>query len=142
MFPAKVMAKLFDKSLITIQDKNGKLNLFALMMPIFLQAIINNMLGTINTAALSNYDSTIITAMNVSNRIIAPETTFALLAAAGLSIVLAQALGRNDKELIDNFANVIAGKDISHSDLRSGILSAKMCLMAKKSAETSQFCDI
>ena len=96
------MAKLFDKSLITIQDKNGKLNLFALMMPIFLQAIINNMLGTINTAALSNYDSTILTAMNVSNRIIAPETTFALLAAAGLSIVLAQALGRNDKELIDN----------------------------------------
>ncbi len=107
--------KLFDKSLITLQDKNGKLNLFALMLPVFLQCIINNMLGSINTAILSNYDSTIITAMNASNRIISTASYFCVLGSAGLSIVLAHALGRDDKEIINNIpinaiiANVVLG---------------------------------
>ncbi len=96
--------KLFDKSLITLQDKNGKLNLFALMLPVFLQCIINNMLGSINTAILSNYDSTIITAMNASNRIIGTLLYFCVLGSAGLSIVLAHALGRDDKEVINNIS--------------------------------------
>lgn len=47
-----------------------------------------------------------------------------------------------DKELIDNFADVIRGKDVSHSDLKSGILSAKMCLAAKRSAADSKFYDL
>lgn len=98
------MAKLFDKSLITLQDNNGKLNLFALMLPVFLQSIINNMLGSINTAILSNYDSTIITAMNASNRIIGTTLYFCVLGSAGLSIVLAYALGRDDKEVINNIS--------------------------------------
>ena len=107
--------KLFDKSLITLQDKNGKLNLFALMLPVFLQCIINNMLGSINTAILSNYDSTIITAMNASNRIIGTMLYFCIIGSAGLSIVLAHALGRDDKEVINDIAinaiiaNVVLG---------------------------------
>lgn len=47
-----------------------------------------------------------------------------------------------DNLLMDNFADVVRGCDISHSDLKSGILSAKMCLMAKKSTETDKFYDI
>ena len=107
--------KLFDKSLITLQDRNGKLNLFALMLPVFLQCIVNNMLGSINTAILSNYDSTIITAMNASNRIITTTLYFCILGSAGLSIILAHALGRDDKEVINNISmtaivcNVVLG---------------------------------
>ena len=47
-----------------------------------------------------------------------------------------------DDLLVENFANVVRGTDISHTDLKSGILSAKMCMMAKKSAENWMFCDI
>ena len=47
-----------------------------------------------------------------------------------------------DEMLLRNFADVVRGKDISHADLASGILSAKMCLMARKSAQTKQFYDI
>lgn len=47
-----------------------------------------------------------------------------------------------DTHLMDNFADVVRKIDVSHSDLKSGILSAKMCLMAKKSAETYQFYNI
>lgn len=44
-----------------------------------------------------------------------------------------------DKELIDNFANVIKGTDLSHSPLSEGILSAKMCLLSKDSAQNFKF---
>ena len=47
-----------------------------------------------------------------------------------------------DDLLVKNFADVVRGKDVSYTDLVSGILSAKMCLMAKKSAERFLFCDI
>lgn len=47
-----------------------------------------------------------------------------------------------DTRLVDNFADVVAGKDISHANLKDGILSAAMCLGAKKSSEEKVFCDI
>ena len=96
------MIKLFDKSLLTIQDKNGKLNMFALMLPIFFQTIVNNLLSSINTAILSNYDSVIITAMNASTRITSTESALSYFGSAGLAIVLAHALGRNDKDVAEN----------------------------------------
>ena len=47
-----------------------------------------------------------------------------------------------DAALIDNFADVVRGKDVSHAPLSDGILSAKMCLLAKKSAKEKVFCEI
>lgn len=47
-----------------------------------------------------------------------------------------------DEALITNFANVVRGKEKSKSPLRDGILSAKMCLAAKKSATESVFVNI
>lgn len=47
-----------------------------------------------------------------------------------------------DRELINNFADVIKGKDVSHSSLDDGILSAKMCLLSKDSAHNFKFYDI
>ena len=47
-----------------------------------------------------------------------------------------------DIRLIYNFINVMRGVDVSHSPLSEGILSAKMCLAAKKSAQTKTFVDL
>ena len=47
-----------------------------------------------------------------------------------------------DKILIQNFIDVVRGKKPSCATLESGILSAKMCLAAKKSAKNFEFCDI
>lgn len=47
-----------------------------------------------------------------------------------------------DTRLVANFADVVSGKASSIADLNSGILSAAMCLKAKKSAEEKIFCDI
>lgn len=47
-----------------------------------------------------------------------------------------------DAALIKNFADVVRGTDVSHAPLTDGILSAKMCLMAKRSAKEKIFCNI
>lgn len=47
-----------------------------------------------------------------------------------------------DSILIENFVQIVRGAEESHSTLESGILSANMCLAAKKSSETYQFCSI
>jgi len=47
-----------------------------------------------------------------------------------------------DEILMNNFADVIRGKDVSRATLEQGLLSARMCLAAKESAETKQFIKI
>ncbi len=47
-----------------------------------------------------------------------------------------------DAKLVDNFADVITGKDVSDSPLSNGILSTKMCLLCKDSATENQFKEI
>lgn len=47
-----------------------------------------------------------------------------------------------DKNLAKNFIDIMEGKDVSHAPLSQGILSAKLCLAAKKSAETKTFIEL
>lgn len=47
-----------------------------------------------------------------------------------------------DAVLIKNFAGVVRGTEKSDTPLSAGILSAKMCLIAKRSAEERKFFDI
>ncbi|MBQ5821184.1 MAG: Gfo/Idh/MocA family oxidoreductase [Clostridia bacterium] len=47
-----------------------------------------------------------------------------------------------DLNLAQNFIDVMSGKDVSHSPLSQGILSAKMCLAARKSARTHTFVEL
>ena len=47
--------------------------------------------------------------------------------------------GGGDVLLGQNFIDVMLGKDVSHSPLSQGVLSAKMCLAARKSAKTKTF---
>jgi len=47
-----------------------------------------------------------------------------------------------DLKIINNFIDVMRGTDVSHSPLSEGILSARMCLAAKESAQTKKFVEI
>ena len=50
--------------------------------------------------------------------------------------------GGGDQLLGENFIAVMQGKDVSHAPLSEGILSARMCLAARKSAQTKTFVEI
>ncbi len=53
-----------------------------------------------------------------------------------------EAHGGGDAILARNFLGVMKGGEVSHSPLSEGILSANMCIMAKKSSEEHKFMDI
>ena len=46
------MKKFYDASLMSLSDASGKLNIFALAVPIFFQQIFTLLLSTVNTVAL------------------------------------------------------------------------------------------
>jgi len=50
--------------------------------------------------------------------------------------------GGGDEELCRNFADVVAGRALSRSSLRDGILSVNVCLAAKESSDKHQFVKI
>ena len=50
--------------------------------------------------------------------------------------------GGGDTCLAENFVNVMKGIEKSRATLEEGILSAQMCLMARKSSEEYKFFDI
>ncbi|MBQ8510321.1 MAG: Gfo/Idh/MocA family oxidoreductase [Clostridia bacterium] len=47
-----------------------------------------------------------------------------------------------DGLLMQNFADAVHGRDISHTTLAEGILSARMCLAARESAECRRFVEL
>ena len=47
-----------------------------------------------------------------------------------------------DKFLAENFIGVMKGREVSRSPLSDGILSAEMCLAARRSAEERTFVDV
>lgn len=42
---------LFDKSLLTLNDSGGRLNIFSLAVLLFFQQVFTILLGTVNTVA-------------------------------------------------------------------------------------------
>lgn len=50
--------------------------------------------------------------------------------------------GGGDAILAENFVNVMKGKEVSRATLKEGILSAQMCLLARKSSVEHQFYEI
>ena len=96
------MAKLIDKSLFSVTDESGTVNMFSISLPVFFQLIINQLIAFITTALISNFDPNLVTAMNASNTLISILGNVCYIASNGLAIILAHDLGKGDKKSIEN----------------------------------------
>ena len=76
--------------------------MFSLAFPIFLQLVINSVINSVTTAMLSNFDPAIITANNVVGQIVGVLVNISMMGCTGMGILLSQALGKNNREIIDN----------------------------------------
>ena len=95
------MAKLIDKSLFSVTDESGTVNMFSISLPVFFQLIINQLIAFITTALISNFDPNLVTAMNASNTLISAMSNVCYIASNGLAIILAHDLGKGDKKSIE-----------------------------------------
>lgn len=83
----------YDKSLNKIETPGGVITLTSLFLPFFIEMVLTNSMGTVNTLALSHYSDHSVAAVGVCAQIMGMIYTFYGVVSAGASIVISQNLG-------------------------------------------------
>ncbi len=96
------MKKFYDASLMSLSDASGKLNIFALAVPIFFQQIFTLLLSTVNTVALMQVSGDAVTAINVASSVLFIPTAILTMPATGILIILCIALGLGEADTVSN----------------------------------------
>ena len=89
---------LFDKSLLTLNDSSGRLNIFSLAVPLFFQQVFTILLGTVNTVALTKVSEDAVTAVNVASMLIDVPVTLTNMITSGTLVILSLTLGAGKKD--------------------------------------------
>lgn len=90
----------WDKSLFTIEDKSGKINLFSLALPHFLDLFLINALGVISMIVINLISSDSAVGVDGANRVIAIITSISNLPNIGATILMSIYMGKGDKETV------------------------------------------
>ncbi len=87
--------KIFDTSLFSLQTTEGKLNLFVLTLPLFLQLISGVLIGMIQTSFVAHYEGGFfVTAIGFGNSAWGLASTTIQMIPLGLAIILSVYLGQ------------------------------------------------
>lgn len=119
--------KFFDKSLLTLKDEVGTLNMFSLAIPIFFGQVCNILLGTVNTIALNRVSDDAVTAVNVTNTVINIPTVILNMIASGVLVLISIALGGGNKKQ----ASEIGTSGVTLAVAGSVLISAIMYFLAE-----------
>ena len=88
-----------DKSLFTVEDQKGKLALFALTIPIFLENISGHFIGMLQTMMSANFmDGFFVDPSAIASAVSSPLISIASLVTVGMGIILSINLGRRRYE--------------------------------------------
>ncbi len=88
----------YDKQLNKIETPSGTITLSSLFLPFFIEMVLINTMGTINTLSLSHYSQNSVAAVGAATQLINMIFTFYGVVSAGSSIVISQNLGAGKKE--------------------------------------------
>lgn len=80
------------------QKKERKTTILTLGIPIFIQLMLFNLLSTVDTLMISNYNEAYIISMNNASSIIHMINVLLSICSTGVGIVIAQYLGAKQKE--------------------------------------------
>lgn len=92
----KRIKEFFSNPLFEINDSAGRINLFAMSVPLFFQLIFNLMLGTINTIVLTYVSDEAVTAVNVANTVLNVPVILLTMVTNGLLVILSYSLGKGN----------------------------------------------
>lgn len=105
--------------------QNGQLTLKGLFIPIFIEQILMNMMGTVNTLMLGNYADDAVAAVGAANQVNGFIFTFFAVISGGCSVVISHRLGSGDKKeasdaafssmVLTTFLSLIVGLGLSSS---------------------------
>lgn len=121
-------------------SENGKnLTILSLAIPKFFQQIFQMLLGTANSAMLSNYSDTAVAAVSVSNQVLTVVTTLLDALAFGASILVSLSLGKRDRHTAGVITSVTIFSALGASLVLGTVLSLfaePILMMMNAEAET------
>lgn len=92
----------YDKSLNRFETPQGTLTLLSVFIPYFVELLLTNLMGTVNTVTIGHYSDQAVASVGAANQIISMVLTFYTIISAGASIVISHNLGgKNEKSASD-----------------------------------------
>ena len=85
--------RIFDRSLLTVTTSLGSINFMTLVIPILMESIFNNLIGTVSTAVLSGYSEEAVAATGTVNIVFTLFAIFFSSIATGTSVVISNLIG-------------------------------------------------
>jgi putative MATE family efflux protein len=98
--------RIFDKSINRITTAEGELTMHSLFIPYFIEMILINLIGTVNTIFLSHSSDQAVAAVGSASQLLGMILTFYSVVSSGASIVISQNLGAGNKEKAANAAAI------------------------------------
>lgn len=111
----KVKWNWIDPEVTSIQTVKGKMTLKTLFIPLFIEQLLMNLMGTVNTLVLGRYSDEAVAAVGAANQVIGLVYTFFAVVSGGASIVISHRLGarENDKASDVAFSALVCGGVLS-----------------------------
>lgn len=88
----------YDKTLATFESESGTMTLPRVFIPFFLEMLLLNMVGTINTLMLSHYSDEAVAAVGAATQMTSMILTLYTVISTGSSIVINHNLGAGKRE--------------------------------------------
>lgn len=94
----------YDKTLATFESESGTMTLPKVFVPFFLEMLLLNMMGTINTLMLSHYSDDAVAAVGAATQMTSMVLTLYTVVSTGASIVINHNLGAGRRETASDAA--------------------------------------
>lgn len=92
---AKKIFQLYDKSLSRIETPQGTLTLVSVFLPFFVEMLLTNSMGTVNTLVLSHYSDEAVASVGAANQLMGMIFTFYTVISTGASIFISTGWGQS-----------------------------------------------
>ena len=89
---------MIDKSLFRVTGSLGSVTLFSLAIPLLLESILNNLLGTVSTLVLSSYSEEAVAAVGAANSMVGTFGGFFSVIAFGATVRISNYIGAEKLE--------------------------------------------
>lgn len=122
----KLIKKWIDPEVTTIETPEGKISLKKLFIPMLIEQLLVNMMGTVNTLTLGHYSDNAVAAVGAANQVIGLVFTLFAVVGGGASVVISHKLGAGQKEE----AGVAGISAVFFGGILSAVMSVVMALNA------------
>lgn len=90
--------KWIDSDAVGIRTAEGYISLKGLFIPLFIEQLLMNMMGTVNTLVLGHYSDDAVAAVGAANQVIGLVYTFYAVVSGGASVVISHRLGAGKEQ--------------------------------------------